>query len=145
MSDMGLLHRPATSDEIATIVKVVLAEAEDRKPEPLAPKLVVPENPDEESAKHALFTVMRPVMLEKALKRIPNYSCGVFTLGEHPVAIICTTFARQDQIRQVLTEYGVCPNRRKYPPRRAKRPGSCTLNLRVPLPEDWREPPLRKP
>ena len=44
MTDMGLLGRPATPDEIVKIVQAVLAEAEGRKPEPLAPKLVVLED-----------------------------------------------------------------------------------------------------
>lgn len=137
MTEMSLLDRPATPDEIVKIVQAVLAEAEGRKAGPLAPKLVVPEDPDDESVKQALFTVMLPVMLEKALNSIPYFSCSVLALSEKPVAVIYTTFAFQDQIRRVLTEFGVCPNRRKYPPRGAKRPGSCTLNLRVPLPKDW--------
>jgi len=44
MVEMGLLGRPATPDEIVKIVQAVLAEAEGRKPEPLAPKLVVLED-----------------------------------------------------------------------------------------------------
>ena len=44
MTEMSLLDRPATPDEIAKIVQAVLAEAEGRKPEPLATKLVVLED-----------------------------------------------------------------------------------------------------
>jgi hypothetical protein len=38
-------------------------------PKPLAPKLVVPENPDDESVKMALFTVIRRITLQKAARR----------------------------------------------------------------------------
>ena len=46
MAEMGLLDRPATPDEIAKICRAVLAEAQGQKVVPLAPMLVVPENPD---------------------------------------------------------------------------------------------------
>ena len=141
MTEMSLLDRPATPDEIVKIVQAVLAEAEGRKPEPLAPKLVVPEDPDEASAMQALFTVMRPVMLTRAVRMIPNSDCYVYASEEKPYAFILSTFAHQDQIRQVLTEFGVCPARRKRRPYWATRPGSCTLRMRVPLPGDWRLSP----
>ena len=56
MADIGLMDRPATVDEIVKICQAVVADNHEHKPEPLAPKLVVPEEPDEESAKQALFT-----------------------------------------------------------------------------------------
>ena len=80
---------------------------------------------------------MRPVLLEKALRMIPNFDCRVCKFEDGAFARICTTFARQDQIRQVLTEFGVCPVRRKRPPHGVRRPGSCTLRMMVKLPEDW--------
>jgi hypothetical protein len=138
MAEMGLLDRPATPSAITKICQVVLAEAEGHKTEPLAAKLMVAEDPDEESAKQSLFTVMRPQMLDNALREIPNSFGRVCDNGSKLEAIVCTTFDRQDQFRQVLTEFGVCPIRRKHPPRWAKRPGSCKLRLRVPLPKDWR-------
>lgn len=138
MADMGLMDRPATPNEIAKICQAVLIQAQARKAKPLAPKLMVPEEPDEASAKQALFTVMRPQMLENALTKIPNFHCGIGENGDILEAFIYTTFARQDEIRQVLADFGVCPIRRKHPPRWARRPGSCSLRMRVPLPKDWR-------
>ena len=138
MTDMGLLDRPATPDEIAKIIQAVLAEAEGRKAEPLAPKLVVPEDPDEESAKRALFAVMRPFVLRDRLAEISTCECFLFNVSTKPELRLSATFAHLDQIRQLLAEFGVCPIRRKRPPTCAKRPNSHIFRMVVRLPDAWR-------
>jgi hypothetical protein len=147
MAEMGLPERPAIPDGITKITQAVLAEAVGRKAEPLtpmpfAPKLVVPECPDEASAKEALFKVYRPFVLQIRLTEIP--SCHYWLIADYkrPIIVIEATFAHYDQIRQVLAEFGICPAHRKRPPRDRARPSSCTLRLNVRLPRDWwvREP-----
>lgn len=143
MTEMGLLDRPATPDEIAKIVQAVLAEAKGHKAEPVAPKLVVPEIPDESSAKQALFTVMLHPDLEKRLRKIRGCECWVDAERKRPLISIRAKFAQQDAIRQVLKEFDVCPARRKRPPskRWCKKPGAYSFQMKFCLPQDWRRPP----
>ncbi len=143
MTEMGLLDRPATPDEIAKICQAVLAETQGRKAEPVAPKLVVPEDPDYASAKEALFTVMRPFELQYRLCQIPTCDCSLFSCSKNPKLTIWATFAHQDEVRQVLTEFGICPARRKRPREGSRRPGSCRFNMTLHLPADWRVPLTR--
>ncbi|HPY32015.1 MAG TPA: hypothetical protein PLT00_15795 [Verrucomicrobiota bacterium] len=140
MTEMGLLDRQATPDEIVKIVQAVLAEAEGRKAKPLAPKLVVPEEPDEQSAKAALFAVCRLRYLESCLNDIPSCECWSIPRLPTPMMCIEATFARQDQVRDVLSAFGVCPVQRIQPPRHSSRPNSCRFFLKLPLPVDWRVP-----
>ena len=140
MVEMSLLDRPATPDEIVKIVQAVLAEAEGRKPEPLAPKLVVPEDPDEASAKQAMMTVHRPVALANLLNDVRGCNCWLTRRYTRPLLRIVASFTSQEQIRAVLTEVGIicpilpkCPSRWKGQTRR-------TFGINVRLPEDWRMP-----
>jgi hypothetical protein len=140
MTQMGLLDRPATPDEIAQIVQAALADTHTRKAKPLAPKLVVPENPDEESFNQALFTVMSPFALRDRLAEIPTCECFLIHESTKPELRLRATFAHHDQIRQLLMEFGVCPIRRKRPPTCVDRPNSHRFRMVVRLPEDWRVP-----
>jgi len=138
MVEMGLLDRPATPDEIVKIVQAVLAEAEGRKAEPLAPKLVVPEDPDEASAKQALFTIYRPWLLDERLREIPGCDCWTRPYLKKPCIRIKARFARQDEVREVLAQFGVCPPHPKRPPTGISRPGKYKFKMTLRLPEDWR-------
>jgi len=103
MTKMSLLDRPATPDEIVKIVQAVLAEAEGRKAEPLAPRLVVPEDPDEESAKQALFTVMRPFVLQSHLKD------RLAINGQEPICLMSRLLANGDLVAGYLVQDECCP------------------------------------
>lgn len=141
VAEMGLSGRPATVDEIAKIVQAVLAEAEGRKPEPLAPKLVVPECPDDESAKQALFTICSPLILYQRLSEIPSCDCFLDPFLKRGYVIVYARFSHQDEIREVLAQFGVCPRRRQRPPTDTSRPGRYTCRMVVRVPKDWRLSP----
>jgi hypothetical protein len=105
---------------------------------------VVPENPDEASAKQALFSVMWPFVLVAQLDEISRCRSGIDLHYKRPELFIIATFAEQDQIRAVLTEFGLCPSRRKrLPPYWRASAARCHFRMILRLPEDWRNSPWR--
>ncbi len=99
-----------------------------------------PKSPAGASAKQAPVTDTRRGDLRDRLKKVPVLSCELVPLSTSPELRIEATFARQDAIREVLTEFGVCPIARKRPRRGSRRPGRCNFQITVRLPEDWRVP-----
>ncbi len=72
-------------------------------PKPLAPALVVPEHPDEKAVKEALFTVMRPFVLQSHLKD------RLAINGQEPICLMSRVLADGDLVAGYLVQDECCP------------------------------------
>ena len=141
MANKGMLDRPVTPNEVAEICRMILRQSLAERPVEYVPKFrkrLIPDQPDEESAKQAMWDVMRPRTLINSLRNAVGCYADFLWLRARPELVIVSAFARQAAILRILAEFGIYAAPRRLP-RRSRKPGACKLQMFVPLPEEWRE------